>query len=96
MFEAIPTLSRPVRNNRTVTNDLLHRLDSRVKPGLSEPEFRRLFAKCVCGLVMTRRVFWDHDCVENDVIDLTSDTSEDASEASGQVIIDLTDTDSEE
>lgn len=45
---------------------------------------------------MTRRVFWDHDCVENDVIDLTSDTSEDASEASGQVIIDLTDTDSEE
>ena len=58
------------------------------QPGLSEVEFRKLFAKCCCGKITTRRVFKDHICLiahapliidlthsDNDdsVIDLTSD-----------------------
>jgi hypothetical protein len=52
-----------------------------VWPGLPEGDFRKLFAKCRCGLVMTRRVFEHHLCtvaaVSPVIIDLTSDTSDD-------------------
>ena len=71
-----------------------------MRPGLSEAEFRRLFAKCRCGLVMTRRVFRMHICItgvttaQNPpvVIDLTDDSNESESVSSGPSnhIIDLT------
>ena len=53
----------------------LLRLDSVTQPGLSEREFRKLFARCRCGKVTTRRVFKDHIClitaIPPIVIDLT-------------------------
>lgn len=97
LFTSIATYERPARNIETVLDRLL-RLDSWAQPGLSEPEFNRLFAKCNCGLVMTRRVFREHTCVlvarvQNPpvVIDLTSDDSDDPiSLDSSCVVIDLT------
>ena len=68
---SVPTYTRPIKPER-VLNRLI-RLDSIVRPGLSEVEFNRIFAKCHCGLVMTRRVFEGHICM-SDIIDLTSDT----------------------
>lgn len=74
---SLTTLERPPRGPETVIEQLL-RLDTSRRPGLSESEFRMLFAKCVCGLIMTRRVFRDHICAPGVpappvVIDLTSD-----------------------
>jgi len=56
--------------------DALLILDSWVRPGLREADFQVLFTKCQCGLVTTKRVFAEHECLEdeNDVIDLSSDT----------------------
>lgn len=42
--------------------------------------------KCECGLVMTRRVFKEHECAIT-VIDLTSDNDDSMSES----VLDLTD-----
>jgi hypothetical protein len=88
-YAPIPVLNpRPRRRPATATEKIL-KLDSWGRAGLLESEFKRLFAKCACGLVMTRRVFPDHDCavtlVPNAVIDLTSDLEGDDS------VIDLTD-----
>ena len=74
----MPALNpRPNMRPATVTEKFL-KLDSWGRSGLLESDFKKLFAKCVCGLVMTRRVFPDHDCaitlVPNTVIDLTSDS----------------------
>jgi hypothetical protein len=53
--------------------------------GLSESDFKRLFAKCTCGLVMTHSAFEEHACAvaSNDgpgnnsvVIDLTVDSDD--------------------
>ena len=70
--------------------DRLARLNSSEEPGLSEVEFRSLFAKCRCGLIMTLRVFRVHACapVLPVVFDLTSDDSDAAS--SKPIVIDLT------
>jgi hypothetical protein len=75
-------IEQPMRGPETVIEQLL-RLDTSRRPGLSESDFIRLFAKCSCGLIMTRRVFRDHVCAptiidlttddDGDVIDLTSD-----------------------
>ena len=57
----------------------LLQLNSPIRPGLSEKDFRSLFVKCTCGLVMTKGAFHSHYCtVEDvDVIEITdSDTSE--------------------
>lgn len=82
--------------------DRLLRLDSHARPGLTEREFNRLFAKCNCGLITTRRVFADHSCAAAmpqlivgslpTVIDLTSDDSDSdlSSRAASPIIIDLT------
>ena len=55
--------------------ECLLRLDSVMQPGLSEREFRKLFARCRCGKVTTRWVFKDHIClitaIPPIVIDLT-------------------------
>jgi hypothetical protein len=68
----------------------LLKLDS---SGLSEADFKKLFAMCHCGLVTTRRIFRDHVCavaVPPVIIDLTSDTSDDEAQPSGPIVIDLT------
>jgi hypothetical protein len=62
---------------------------------MSEAEFYQLFAKCRCGLVMTRRVFSLHICatIQNppEVIDLTNDDSDDSvTPGPSDIIIDLT------
>jgi hypothetical protein len=65
------------------------------RPGLSEQEFKDLFAKCPCGLVMTRRSFKGHTCAQpqqgsgSQVIDLTWD-SEDDIDVGMDSVIDLT------
>ena len=73
--------------------DRLKRLNSSDQPGLSEAVFRGLFAKCRCGLIMTRRVFTGHSCAPSVpvIIDLTSDDSDDAVDVvPGPIVIDLT------
>lgn len=52
---------------------LLLQLNSPIRPGLSERDFRRLFARCSCGLIMTRPAFRSHYCCaeETDVIEIT-------------------------
>jgi hypothetical protein len=96
LFTSIETYARPVRRLES-TLDRLLRLDSWTRPGLSKLEFNRLFAKCDCGLVMTRRVFRNHVCAVAEaaadppvVIDLTSDDDDSAGEGSSPIIIDLT------
>jgi hypothetical protein len=49
--------------------DQLLKLDSWVGgSGLPESNFKRLFAKCDCGLVMTRRVFEAHICAVTGIL----------------------------
>jgi hypothetical protein len=72
-YTAVPSYEPPKREPETSFNQLL-RLDSIKRPGLSEVEFKNLFAKCRCGIVATRRVFNDHICAvvpAVQVIDLT-------------------------
>jgi hypothetical protein len=79
---------RPRRHLATAAEKFL-KLDSWGQAGLLEVEFKKLFTKCVYGLVMTKRAFPDHDCAiavaPGVVIDLTSDSEGDHS------FIDLTD-----
>ena len=84
-YASVPVLERPIKSSQTIKNRLL-RLDSWGRPGLHETEFKRLFVKCECGLVMTRRVFKEHECAIT-VIDLTSDNDDSMSES----VLDLTD-----
>jgi len=85
---SMPTCNRPVKPPATTASQL-EMLNSRVRPGLSEAEFKRLFARCSCGLIMTRRVFGNHAClpVAPTVIDLTSDSDDDLA---SPIVIDLT------
>jgi len=62
----------PRRRKPRKTTELMTKLDARGKPGISGLNFHMLFYKCECGLYMTRRAFFDHDCL-NEVIDLTDD-----------------------
>jgi hypothetical protein len=56
------------------------RLDTGYNPGLTSAQLQDLLATCdACELVMTRRVFQNHDCVvpgvaAGEVIDLTIDS----------------------
>lgn len=78
---------QPPSGGSHTTSDRLLRLDSWASPGLSEADFRRLFAMCHCGIITTRRVFRGHICAFKPapvIIDLTVDADE------GPVIIDLT------
>jgi hypothetical protein len=88
-FESVPTYE-PL--NDTIPA-LLLKLDAPVGAGLSDLEFMKLFVKCGCGLLMTRRSFEGHTCAVPaigvqppvNVIDLTSDSDE-----SVNGVIDLT------
>jgi hypothetical protein len=91
---SIQTYQPPVKRSADTLISLL-KLDSWVKPGLSETDFAKLFSKCRCGLVMTHRVFDNHTCAVARapvVIDLTLDDSDDSTGLSAvvPVIIDLT------
>jgi hypothetical protein len=75
----------PVRhhnNRRRKPLLLLLQLDSAIRPGLSETDFRSLFGKCRCGLIMTRNAFGAHYCpiegvaAEPEVIELTDTDDE--------------------
>jgi hypothetical protein len=71
--ELVPRL-RPVPQARKTTSVLLMKLDSRMRPGITEAEFRTLFVKCQrCGLITTWRAFRLHGCATAamEVIDLT-------------------------
>jgi hypothetical protein len=91
LFASIATYTRPVMRPDSALDRLL-RLDSQTRPGLSEAEFNRLFAKCDCGLIMTCRVFRNHVCAvvrgPTAVIDLTQDDH--GSDDTSRIIIDLT------
>ena len=79
----VQSYQRPVISNRAVENQILD-LDAFILPGLPEADFKKLFAKCHCGLIMTKRVFNIHRCMRT------------AASQAKQVIIDLTVDDSDE
>jgi hypothetical protein len=85
---SVPTYQRPRKREMTVVDRLLA-LNASTRPGLSEKDFRKLFAKCRCGLVMTQRVFKRHACVEIVYDGDDSDSSSGPPSPSPQVI-DLT------
>ena len=64
------------------TLDRLLQLNAQSQPGLTEVEFRKLLARCQCGLIMMNRAFRRHECAQiavvqhRVIIDLTSDTDE--------------------
>jgi len=60
LLAIIPTYERP--ESAEITLDWLLKLDAWSNPGLTEAAFRKLFVRCCCGLVTTRRVFKDHVC----------------------------------
>jgi len=74
--EGIPTRDAPARGPPTAV-ELLFKLHSWNRPGLTAVQFRSLFAKCRCSLITMRETFDEHDCDgrlrHSDVIDLTSD-----------------------
>ena len=86
---SVPTYQRPRKRELTVLDRLLA-LNASTRPGLSQKEFRKLFAKCRCGLVMTQHVFNRHACVGAiDILDSDSD-SDSSSGTPSPVVIDLT------
>jgi hypothetical protein len=64
-----PTRSRSTTTRRPTDSELLRRLDSQVRPGITYTEFQKLFVECECGLVTTRRSFEKHECI----IDISDD-----------------------
>jgi hypothetical protein len=64
---------KPAPDKKRTVYDQLMKLYTWTKPGLTEEEFRELFVKCECGLIMTVKVFDDHECRVIKVIDLTKD-----------------------
>ncbi|KIM78742.1 hypothetical protein PILCRDRAFT_90500 [Piloderma croceum F 1598] len=84
-FDALPctlpslSLDEPSNRRRETTLNQLKSLDCWRRPGILESDFVKLFAKCRCGLIMTRRVFRSHICVARPppvVIDLTIDSDD--------------------
>ena len=69
--ESIPNSRAPMCRTKTVP-ELLEQLDARVRPGIPDSEFLKLFVRCECGLVVTRRAFGEHKC-RAAIIDLTED-----------------------
>ena len=72
---SIPRCQPPEHTLKTVFDQIL-RLDSLTQPGLPEADFKKLFVRCGCGLVMTTRSFGIHQCLkvlekEPVIIDLT-------------------------
>lgn len=57
------------------TSELVNRLDTWIRPGLTGEQFRALFAQCECGMVVSRRMFPMHECIPKkvEILDLTLD-----------------------
>jgi hypothetical protein len=75
---SIPRYQPPEHMPSKTVFDKILRLDSLTQPGLPEADFKRLFVRCGCGLVMTTRSFGIHRCLrvlekEPVIIDLTGD-----------------------
>lgn len=77
---SIPSPRKPARTLSPKTMVLLLQLNSAIRPGLSESDFKNLFTRCICGLIMTRKAFKNHYCVtENlsapdEVIEITDNS----------------------
>jgi hypothetical protein len=77
---ALPRRSFNGRHRKPL--QLLLQLNAVIRPGLSERDFRALFAKCSsgCGMIMTHNAFNSHYCTANfeetDVIDVTDSESD--------------------
>jgi hypothetical protein len=69
-------LGPSIRSAHKGVNLLLNLLDSRVRPGVTKVEFRRLFVKCDCGYIMTRRALGDHACGEGEIERVQMDLTE--------------------
>jgi hypothetical protein len=73
------TLPRLAPSNQMTVLNLLFRMDSVVNPGVTVSQLRRMLATCSgCELVMTKRVFANHECDMDgngqvEYIDLTQD-----------------------
>jgi len=71
---------KPLRiGGRRSISALMELLDSRVRPGVTRAEFKDLFVRCECGLILTRRSFWQHKCPK-EIIDLTGEDTEPVSD----------------
>lgn len=71
---AIAPGNRPLAPEPMRAFGLLLKLDDFEDPGLTTGQFKSLFAKCQCGLVMTKSAYDYHECaLKNVVIDLTGD-----------------------
>jgi hypothetical protein len=57
----VRTVPAPVNGRNSVSN-LLELLDARVRPGVTQDEFKSLFVKCDCRLILTRRAYRRHVC----------------------------------
>jgi len=75
----IPSLREPLPRRSIDPLLLLLQLDAAVRPGITEAQFRSLFTRCTCGLIMTKCSFGAHRCenedAETDVIEITDEDS---------------------
>jgi hypothetical protein len=84
----IPRCPPPEHAPKTTLDQMLC-LDSLIQPGLLETDFKKLFVKCGCGLIMTKRCFNLHKCwriSQPAILDLTQPVIDPA-------VIDLTSVD---
>lgn len=66
----VPTFNPPPNVALSVTEQL-EKLDYFCRLGLTEREFKQLFGKCRCGMVVTHRMFSMHECIREVPVDLT-------------------------
>jgi hypothetical protein len=59
---AVPKFNPPPNLSLGAT-ELISRLDTWLRPGITKQQFKELFAECDCGLVMTQRMFDRHECI---------------------------------
>jgi hypothetical protein len=71
---ALPEPQAPVLSI-TSPSELLLQLDAPTRPGLTENDFVALFARCHCGMIVTKRSFLAHYCqsIKVEIIDLTGE-----------------------
>jgi hypothetical protein len=59
----------PPPNSAVSTTELINRLDTWLRPGITMQQFKELFAECDCGLVVTRRMFDRHECIMKETVE---------------------------
>jgi hypothetical protein len=62
MADANVRTVRAPRNGHNSISNLLELLDAHVRPGVTEDEFKTLFVKCECQLILTHRAHKRHVC----------------------------------